>query len=78
MYEMHFLRDIAEQNYSKYSIEISDNFLKGLTLSVYSLQSIGLAVARYYNVLKDTVSYDLQPSLSLPIWDQTSEGKHRL
>lgn len=74
MYEMHFLRDIAEQNYSKYNIDISNNFQKGLTLSVYSLQSIGLAIARFYNILKDTVSYNLQPTLELPVWDQTSEG----
>lgn len=74
MYEMHFLRDIAEQNYSKYNIDINNNFLKGITLSVYSMQSIGLAITRFYSVLKDAVSFNLQPTLSLPTWDQTSEG----
>lgn len=74
MYEMHFLRDIADQNYSKYNIDASDDFQKGVTLSVYSLQNVGLAVARFYNVLKDVISYDTSPRITLPLWYNTSKG----
>lgn len=73
MYEMHFLRDIADQNYSKYNIDASDDYQKGVTLSVYSLENIGLAVARFYNVLKDVISYGTAPHMTLPLWDNTSQ-----
>lgn len=74
MYEMHFLRDISRQNYTKYKIESPNNYQRGLTLSVYSQQSIGLAVMRFYNVLKDVTSVKTEFDLSLPIYDYISEG----
>lgn len=71
---MHFLRDIAEQNYSKYNIETSVDIQKGLTLSVSSAQSVGLAVARFYNTLNENISFDTAPTITLPMWDSVSKG----
>lgn len=74
MYEMHFLRDIAEQNYSKYNIESLSDIQRGLTLSVSSAQNVGLAVARFYNTLDENVSFDTEASVTLPMWDPVAKG----
>lgn len=74
MYEMHFLRDIAEQNYSKYNIESPSDIQRGLTLSVSSAQNVGLAVTRFYNTLDENVSFNTEASVTLPMWDPVSKG----
>lgn len=74
MYEMHFLRDIAEQNYSKYNIESPGKERRGLTLSVFSLQSVGLAVARFFNILDESSLFHMMPGITLPTWDEISKG----
>lgn len=71
---MHFLRDIVEQNYSKYKIDPPSEVRRGLTLSVSSAQSVGLAVARFYNTLNENVSFYTEPQISFPTWDSVSEG----
>ncbi|KAB0801153.1 hypothetical protein PPYR_05507 [Photinus pyralis] len=72
MYETHFLRDIAEQNYTKYNIDVLSNVEKGIMLLVNSSQAIGLAVAQFYNIISSGVYSEKEPSISLPIWDQIS------
>lgn len=73
---MHFLRDIAQQNYSKYNIELPTNMQKGLTLSVSSPQSVGLAVARFYNTLDKNFAFDTESRITLPTWDSISKGMY--
>ncbi|XP_017769692.1 PREDICTED: VWFA and cache domain-containing protein 1 [Nicrophorus vespilloides] len=74
MYETHFLRDVAEQNYSKYKIDNDYNVNRGIMLMVNSTQGVGLAVARFFNTLEDeTTMYDLDFQISLPIWDSFSK-----
>lgn len=75
MYEIHFLRDIAEQNYSKYNIDPQNSADKGIMLSVNSSQAIGLAVTRFYDTLGDYNFKDLQPKFSEPTIDSTTKGK---
>lgn len=75
VYEMHFLRDIAQQNYSKYNIESTVDVQIGLTLSVSSAQSVGLAVARFYNILHKNADFNTEPGITLPTWDPVSRGK---
>lgn len=78
MYEMHFLRDIAQQNYSKYNIESTFNIHKGLTLSVSSAQAIGLAVARFYNTFHNDIAFNTKFTITLPTWDSVSKGRFTL
>lgn len=73
MYEMHFLGDIAK-NYSKYSTDPTTRMQKGIMLPVNSTQNIGLSIARFLNTLNpDFISYKLEPTLSLPRWDDVSK-----
>lgn len=75
---MHFLRDIAQQNYSKYNIESPSNIQRGLTLSVSSSQTVGLAVTRFYNTLNKNFSFNSEPIVTLPEWDSISKGLYLL
>lgn len=72
---MHFLGDIAK-NYSKYSNGSTERMLKGIMLPVNSTQSVGLSIARFLKTLNpDLIRYELEPMLSLPRWDDVSNGK---
>ncbi|KAK4871749.1 hypothetical protein RN001_015873 [Aquatica leii] len=73
MYETHFLRDIAEQNYTKYNIDLFRDVEKGIMLSVNSTQAIGLAVAQFYNVLGAAEYMESEPTISLPTWDNIAK-----
>lgn len=74
LYEMHFLGDIA-RNYSKYSTGITKQMLRGIMLPVNSTQNVGLSIARFFETLNpDSISYKLEPMMSLPRWDDVSKG----
>lgn len=75
MYEMHFLREIAEQNYSKYNIDVSYETERGVMLSVNSSQGIGIVVAQFYEVLGYSDYFNLDPKVSLPTWDNIAGGR---
>ncbi|KAF5289595.1 hypothetical protein FQA39_LY15042 [Lamprigera yunnana] len=73
MYETHFLRDIAEQNYTKYNINTTIDSEKGIMLLVNSTQGIGLAAAQFYNVLGNVNYIENEPTVTLPIWDDIAK-----
>lgn len=77
IYETHFLRDIAEQNYTKYNIESLNYIRKGIMIPVNSTQAIGLAVVRFYNIFDYSNNLTVEPQISLPIWDNVSKGKRK-
>ncbi|KAF5272845.1 hypothetical protein FQR65_LT00441 [Abscondita terminalis] len=73
MYETHFLRDVAEQNYTKYNMHPVIDVEKGIMLTVNASQTIGFVVAQFYNVLGTTENIDYEPKISLPIWDNIAK-----
>lgn len=77
MYETDFLRDIAEQNYSKYNITFTPNIYRkvGFMLIINSTESIGFAVARFLNHFNPSSSFIKDKNISLPVWDAISNGK---
>ena len=76
MYETQFLKDIAMQNYYKYNVtKPFSNMLKGIMLSINSIQAIGVAVAQFYNKINlENVTHNSKPILYTPQWDDVSKG----
>lgn len=78
LYETDFLRDIAEQNYSKYNITYTRNVHRksGFMLIINSTESIGFAVTRFFNNFNPTATFIKDRNISLPVWDAISNGTH--
>lgn len=71
MYETHFLRDIAEQNYNKFNVSFKLNKRRkmGLMLSINSTDSVGFTASHFYTIFNPNSSYKIDKQISLPTWD---------
>lgn len=68
------MRDIADQNYTKYNVDVLEEAERGIMLEVNSSHSIGLSAARFYNMASSQEWSTLSPRASLPVWDNISKG----
>ncbi|XP_066248264.1 VWFA and cache domain-containing protein 1 [Euwallacea similis] len=71
MYETHFLRDIAEQNFTKHNISyVAHDFRHpGYMLTVNKTDDIGFVVNRFYSVFNTDNLFSTDKKISLPYWD---------
>lgn len=75
MYETDFLRDIAEQNYDKYVIPHKNKPVNaGLMLAINSTNSVGYAVALFYEMFNPQRLFSEEQRVSLPAYDTVTKG----
>ncbi|XP_050314411.1 VWFA and cache domain-containing protein 1 [Anthonomus grandis grandis] len=75
MYETHFLRDIAEQNFTRYNISYDYNpFRKpGYMMTVNKTEDIGFVVNRFFSIFNPNSVFKTSKNISLPHWDPHAE-----
>ncbi|KAL1492905.1 hypothetical protein ABEB36_011074 [Hypothenemus hampei] len=74
MYETHFLRDIAEQNFTKYNISYTHNYFRksGYMLTVNKTEDIGFVINKFLSVFNNDGTFSADKKISLPHWDPLS------
>ncbi|XP_060536991.1 VWFA and cache domain-containing protein 1 [Cylas formicarius] len=74
LYETHFLRDIAYQNFTKYNITFNHNVYRkmGYMLTVNKTDEIGFVVSKFYSTFNPSYFFDMKKQITLPHWDPQS------
>ncbi|XP_030748339.1 VWFA and cache domain-containing protein 1 [Sitophilus oryzae] len=74
MYETHFLKDIAHQNFSKYNITTYNRFrYPGYMLTVNKTDDIGFVINRFFSIFNTGFLFKTDKQISLPYWDPQSK-----
>jgi hypothetical protein len=69
------MEDVAFQNYNKYNISVAKDILNGTMIAINSSEAVGFALGLFYSIYNQNSTYDLEKKISLPMWDQESDGK---
>lgn len=77
MYETHFLRDVADQNYMKHNISHTTNHFRkpGYMMTVNKTDDIGFVINTFFSIFNSHSAFNANSSISLPYWDLQSGGK---
>lgn len=77
MYETHFLRDIADQNFTKHNITHTHNHFRkpSYMLTVNKTDDIGFVINRFFSVFNTDCLFSTNKKISLPYWDPQTGGE---
>ncbi|XP_019765381.2 VWFA and cache domain-containing protein 1 [Dendroctonus ponderosae] len=74
MYETHFLRDVADQNFMKHNISHSNNYFRkpGYMMTVNKTEDIGFVMNKFFSIFNSHSGFNTNKKISLPYWDLQS------